>query len=81
MAVDRPRAATNIPPELFLHAHQQWTRSCLKVCVSQLHTDVAEHMRALNLASAMEIESLTADRLFSIDIAIPGKLNIRESQE
>ena len=72
LQVDEPEAKLGMPEGLLEKAQSQWTASCLKVCVSQLHNDVAEALRALGLS--ITIEQLTADKLFSIDIALPGKL-------
>lgn len=71
MRVDKPGARLELPGALLKKAQSQWTASCLKVCVSQLHNDVAETLRAMGLS--ITIEQLTADKLFSIDIALPGK--------
>lgn len=70
MQVDKPHAQLQLPQGLLKIAHSQWAASCLKVCVSQLHNDVADTLRAMGLS--ITIEQLTEDKLFSIDIALPG---------
>lgn len=70
MQVDRPLAELTAPEGMLEEAHSQWCASCLKVCVSQLQTDVAEGLRKIGVDITEEY--LTEDKLFSIDIAIPG---------
>ena len=70
MQVDRPGAVLATPPGLLERAHAQWSAACLNVRISQLHNDVARCLRSLGVP--ITIEQLTDDRLFSIDIAIPG---------
>lgn len=77
MQVDKPGAALGTPPGLLERAHAQWSAACLNVRISQLHNDVARCLRSLGLP--ITIEQLTDDRLFSIDIAIPGRPHARLS--
>ena len=70
MQVDKPGAVLATPPGLLERAHAQWSAACLNVRISQLHNDVARCLRSLGVP--ITIEQLTDDRLFSIDIAIPG---------
>lgn len=71
MRVEQPSLELKTPPGLLEQAHSQWKATCLKVRISQLHSDVSCAVQALGLP--ITIEQLTDDNLFSIDIAIPGK--------
>lgn len=70
MRVEAPERPLPTPPTLLEAAHSQWMASCLKVRISALHHDVSQVLRSMGLP--ITIEQLTDDRLFSIDIAIPG---------
>lgn len=74
MQVDKPEADLRAPEGILERAYTQWCASCLKVCVSQLQTDVSEVLKSMGLEVTME--QLTADRLFSIDIALLSKLPV-----
>ena len=74
MQIDWPEAQLSAPEGLLERAGAQWAASCLKVCVSQLHNDVAEALKAMGYI--ITIEQLTADKLFSIDIGLPGQTSL-----
>lgn len=71
MGVDQPGADVSMPEGLLEAAHHMWLESCKNVRISALHRDVARLLMAIDIPHT--IEQLTEDRLFSVDIALPGK--------
>lgn len=70
MCVDHPGVQLPMPAGLLTHAHNEWLESAKRVRVSELQKDVSRVLR--NLGNPHEIERLTEDQLFSLDMALEG---------
>ena len=77
MLVDAPAADLRMPGGLREAARATWLASACNVRVSGLHRDVSRLLRAHGVLHT--IEHLTDDRLFSVDIALPGEPLLRAS--
>ena len=71
MRVDRPQLQLNMPAQLLPAAHHTWLESCKNVRISALHRDVARVLTEHGIPH--NIEHVTEDELFSVDIALPGE--------
>ena len=72
MKTDQPGVELPLPEGLLEHAQSVWIESCKHIRVSGLHRDVARVLTLMGLAHT--IEQLTQDSLFSVDIALAGKM-------
>lgn len=70
MRVDRPHVQLTMPHMLLPAAHHTWLESCKNVRISALHRDVARVLTEHGIFH--NIEHVTEDELFSMDIALPG---------
>ena len=70
MRVDQPDVQLIMPPKLLPAAHHTWLESCKNVRISALHRDVARVLTEYGIPH--NIEHVTEDELFSVDIALPG---------
>lgn len=71
MRVDKPHVDLAMPPHLLQAAHHTWLESCKNVRISALHRDVARVLSEYGIHH--NIEHVTEDELFSVDIALPGE--------
>ncbi len=71
MRVDQPQLQLTMPAQLLPAAHHTWLESCKNVRISALHRDVARVLTEHGIPH--NIEHVTEDELFSVDIALPGE--------
>ncbi|BDA46187.1 probable RAP domain-containing protein, chloroplastic [Coccomyxa sp. Obi] len=71
MRVDQPDVQLIMPPKLLPAAHHTWLESCKNVRISALHRDVARVLTEYSISH--NIEHVTEDELFSVDIALPDE--------
>ncbi|CAL8462328.1 g1861 [Coccomyxa elongata] len=71
MRVDQPDVQLTMPPKLLPAAHHTWLESCKNVRISALHRDVARVLTEYGIPH--NIEHVTEDELFSVDIALPDE--------
>lgn len=73
MEIDQAGLPRDRPPELLALANATWKAATRNVRISQLHSEVSQALK--ELGEEHEMEYLVEGELFSLDMAIPGKLD------
>lgn len=72
MEIDHANEARQHPEELMKKAQAVWVETAQNVRISHMHSEVSNLLNTMDVAHA--VEHLTEGGLFSLDLAIPGKL-------
>ena len=70
MKTDQPGVELPMMPRLLETAHATWIKSCQNTRVSGLHKGVSRVLNKMGMTH--DIEHVTEDQLFSVDIALTG---------